>query len=332
MTARRREIGCCSRLRQRGSRRRHELDQPMSPNADPLGTVQSSSFPATTTEITMGGASVTSPNSCSAAGKTGRLMATRPATSSYANGRRQRGRRVERWSNGRLMRHNPEESREHRVQRALEEMNQLLQAAPQLPVHMLRAALIRYSQFASAPDIAGTWLALQARTRYLEARPEHVAQSQRKQQRAEQVTLKTWTSIFAHLGPFMGERLPRPNVALQSDCQGEPATSTTLKHAVLISAAPASAADTVRSTAAVPVETSLQLSRDMAICSPHDRVPTRDSGNTTSSYDIYRIPFREVDSRARALQVPHRATAMVLGAAGIIWNTSGNISDGPGTL
>ncbi len=307
------EMGCCSRLRQRGSRRRRELDQPMAPLAHgpdsdllAVATVQNS-LSATTAGVgtitaasqtrvikgsagtAMGSAGgVASPNGGRTAGTGGRLVATRPATSSYRNGRRQRGRRVERWSNGRLMRHSPEDSREDRVQRALEQMSQLLQAEPQPPVHMLRAALIRYSQFASAPDVADTWLALQSRLQHLEARPEHVVQSQRKQDRAEQVTLVTWTSIFTRLGPFMGERSPRPDVAFQSD-QRAPSASTTLKHTGLISVTPTSAVDTVQSTPATPVVASLNLALDV----PYDRVPAGNAAWSVACYSMAFVSFEE---------------------------------------
>ena len=186
------------------------------------GAVASTGLPGSTSAAATGGATAaqTSANASQAGaaaaggggGGTGggdRLVATRPAISSYRNGRRQRGRRVERWSNGRLMRHNAADTREDRVRRALEHMQQLLND-PSPPPHLVRTALIRYSNFASAPDVADTWQALQALILRLEATPEMLSQNAQRQGRAEQVALDTWASIFTQLGPYTGVRTARP--------------------------------------------------------------------------------------------------------------------------
>lgn len=236
MNERQHETGCCARLQR--SRRRRDLNQPMVPLDDdstanePAETMGQSSMPAATRTSAATGASTmpvptwtkasTRPAAATrdctgiashagpgSSGTTDRLVAMRPATSSYINGRRQRGRRVERWSNGRLMRHNPACSRETRVQRAIEQMNQLLQTEVQPSPQLMRTALIRYSQFASASDVSATWLALQERLVQVEAKPEHAVQEQHRQERADKIALETWSSIFTQLGPYTGERTPR---------------------------------------------------------------------------------------------------------------------------
>ena len=140
-----------------------------------------------------------------------RMVAHRPATSSYQNGRRQRGRRVERWSNGKLMKHTSD-SRAERVPRALEQMNWLIDMEAPQP-QRCRTVLIRYSHFASAPDVSGTWLALQAKLAEIEASEEHASRQELRQGHAEQIVLDTWSNIFTQVEPFTGREIsPPPNL------------------------------------------------------------------------------------------------------------------------
>ena len=140
-----------------------------------------------------------------------RMVAHQPAISSYQNGRRQRGRRVERWSNGKLMKHT-QDGRAERVSRAIEQMNWLLEMEEPQP-QRCRTVLIRYSHFASAPDVSATWLALQAKLQEVEAREEHASRHAVRQEHAEQIVLDTWSNIFSQVEPFTGREIsPPPNL------------------------------------------------------------------------------------------------------------------------
>ena len=134
--------------------------------------------------------------------------------------RRARGRRPERWAQGRLVRHTAE-GREGRVARAVEVMNRLIQAEEPLP-QRCRTVLIQYSSYASADDVRPTWLALQQRLKEIEASEQRRAKSEERMERKERRVVETWSAVFASAPPYTGQVREPPPQARYGVAEAQP--------------------------------------------------------------------------------------------------------------
>ena len=134
--------------------------------------------------------------------------------------RRARGRRPERWAQGRLVRHTAE-GREGRVARAVEVMNRLIQAEEPLP-QRCRTVLIQYSSYASADDVRPTWLALQQRLKEIEASEQRRTKSEERMERKERRVVETWSAVFASAPPYTGPVREPPPQARYGVAEAQP--------------------------------------------------------------------------------------------------------------